>query len=160
MTKKAEQFRLNREQRDKLIQEFGLLSREKVFLEQTLREQQQQAIAESEELFLELLEVLDTLEFLRNYMSEHKDAVPPSWQRLIKSLKSLEKKLLNSLQKRGVQPIDFQGIQPDFNLCKVVERETRNDLENQTITKIIRRGFHVGDKLLRPVEVITSKTEK
>ncbi len=27
------------------------------------------------------------------------------------------------------------------------------------ITKIVRRGFHLGEKILRPTEVITSKPE-
>ena len=160
MNKKTEVFRFNKEQRNQLIQEFGSILREKVILQQTLREQQQQALADSEELFLELLEVLDSLEFLHNYMSENQESIPTSWQRLPKSLKSVENKLLNILQKRGVKSIDFQDTQPDFRLCKVVDREIRNDLPNQTITKVILRGFNVGDKLLRSIEVITSKTEK
>ncbi|MFM6191463.1 nucleotide exchange factor GrpE [Planktothrix sp.] len=29
----------------------------------------------------------------------------------------------------------------------------------QTITKVVRQGFRVKDKVLRPIEVITSKLE-
>ncbi len=73
------------------------------------------------------------------------------------SLDSIQRMLLFILEQRQVHPIDFQGNQPNFNLCQVLGREVRNDLEDQTITKIVRRGFHWGDKLLRPVEVITSQ---
>lgn len=56
-------------------------------------------------------------------------------------------------------PIELEGTQPDFDLSRVVDREVRADLPDQTITKILRRGFRLGEKILRPTEVITSKTE-
>lgn len=39
----------------------------------------------------------------------------------------------------------------------MVGREKGEDLEEQTITKVVRQGFRVEDKVLRPIEVITSK---
>ena len=160
MIKNNERLRLSGEQREQLIQEIGSLLKVKYRLVQTLREQQQQANAESEELFLELIELFDALEFLHNYVSDNLESLQPSGQHLLNFIVSIESKLLNILQKREVQLIDFQDTHPDFRYCKVVDIEVRNDLENQTITKIIRRGFIMGDKILRPVEVIVSKTEE
>ncbi|WP_414542507.1 nucleotide exchange factor GrpE [Nostoc sp. CCY0012] len=160
MTKEPEIFKLSQEQRDKLLQEVSYLLKEKFLLKQALREQQQLTSEAKEELFLDLLELLDALEFLQNYVTEHIESVPTSWASLAKSLASIEKKFLALLSRRQVKPIDFQDSQPDFNLCKVVDIEIRNDLENQTVTKIVRRGFRINDKLLRSVEVITSKTQK
>lgn len=74
---------------------------------------------------------------------------------------AVNRKFLSILAKRHVLPIEIelQSTQPDFNLCRVVDREERNDLANQTITKIVRRGFSLGEKTLRPTEIITSKSE-
>ncbi|MBA3923378.1 MAG: nucleotide exchange factor GrpE [Nostocaceae cyanobacterium] len=150
-------FKLSHEQRDRLLQEVGNLLKERGVLQQSVREQQAKTTTANEELFLELLEVVDTLEFLLNYVANHEPS-PQSWERLPKSLASIEKKLLMILERRQVNSIDFSATQPDFTLCRVVDREVRSDLENQTITKVVRRGFRLGNKLLRPIEVITSKT--
>ncbi|MBW4665180.1 MAG: nucleotide exchange factor GrpE [Chroococcus sp. CMT-3BRIN-NPC107] len=62
------------------------------------------------------------------------------------------------IQEEQVIQVKLKGTQPDFNLCRVVDREVRADLPEQTITKILRQGFHLGKKVLRPTEVITSKS--
>jgi molecular chaperone GrpE len=46
---------------------------------------------------------------------------------------------------------------PNFEFCRVVDREIRDDIEEQTITKIVRQGFQLDNQTLRPIEVITSK---
>lgn len=152
----TELFQISRQQRDRLQQELSTLLKQRVSLQQALREQQEQTAAASEALFLELLEVVDALECLRNAFAEHPEPNPQLWRRLPKSLGSIEQKLLGILAQRQVTPLDFQATQPDFNCCRVVDREIRTDLEPQTITQIVRQGFTCGDKLLRPVEVITS----
>ncbi|MEB3150269.1 MAG: nucleotide exchange factor GrpE [Sphaerospermopsis sp.] len=53
--------------------------------------------------------------------------------------------------------MELESQEPDFNLCRVVDREERTDVPDQTITKIVRRGFRWGEKIIRPTEVITAK---
>ncbi|MBD2355904.1 nucleotide exchange factor GrpE [Tolypothrix sp. FACHB-123] len=160
MIKNHKKFKLNEGEREHVLQEISSLLKIKFALKQTIHQQQQQAHAESEELFLELIEFFDALEFLHNYMSENLESLNPSGQHLLATIANIENQLLQILQKQAVQLIDFQENQPDFRYCKVVDIEVRNDLENQTITKIIRRGFSMGDKILRPVEVIVSKIQE
>jgi molecular chaperone GrpE len=93
------------------------------------------------------------------YMANNPDPSPQFIQRLPKSVGNVQKKLLNILGKRQVTPIELEGNQPDFEVCKVVDREIKPDLSPQTITKVVRQGFRVNDKVLRPIEVITSKLE-
>ncbi|WP_231866921.1 nucleotide exchange factor GrpE [Anabaena sp. 4-3] len=150
---------LTSEQREKLIAEFSNLQKQNTLLQQTLREQQTQAAANREDLFLELLEVTDALEALLNYLENNPEPNPEIFQRLPKSVGIVYRKFLSVLSKRQVVPIELSGNQPDFNLCRVVDREVRNDVEEQTITKIVRPGFMIGEKVLRPTEVITSKSE-
>lgn len=157
MNQKTEKLTLSEEQRNQLLKELGSLLKENMALKQELREQEKNHQAFNEELFLEMLEVFDSLEFLVTYLAENSDKNPQFFKRLPKSLATTQKKLLTVLARRGVTLIDFQETKPDFSLCQVVDREVRNDLEEQTITKIVRSGFLVNQKTLRPVEVITAK---
>ncbi|MBR8833943.1 MAG: nucleotide exchange factor GrpE [Stigonema ocellatum SAG 48.90 = DSM 106950] len=149
-------YLLTQEQRDLLLQEMSSLLKQNVLCQQSLREQKTQAAANIEDLFLELLEVTDALESLLNYLENNPDPSLEFLQRLPRSVKGVHRKFLNVLGKRQVLPIELQSNQPDFNLCRVVDREFRTDVEDQTITKIVRQGFLLGEKVLRPTEVITS----
>lgn len=150
-------LKLSDEQRKQLQEELGSLLKQRMSLKQALQQQGEKTIAEKEELFLELLEIFDSLEFFLNYMAENPDSNPKFFKRLFKSLNTVQKKLLNILERRQVQPITLQDTKPDYSVCQVVDCELRQDLEEQTITKVVRQGFKIEDKVLRPVEVITSK---
>jgi molecular chaperone GrpE len=150
---------ITQEMRDLLVQEIGTLKQQKVSLQQSLREQQTQAAAATEDLFLELLEVGDALEALLEYLTNNSNPSPEFIQRLPRSLGAVHRKFLSVLKKRQVVSIELEGTQPDFNLCRVVDREVRTDLADQTITKIVRQGFTLGEKILRPAEIITSKPD-
>lgn len=159
MFKTSQDYILSQERRHELLEKLGTLEKEKVSLQQSLREQQTQSTAMIEDLFLELLEVGDGLEALLNYLENNPDLTPEFIQRLPRSIAAVHRKFLNVLKKRQVSPIELEGTQPDFNLCRVVDQEIRTDLEEQTITKIVLGGFRCGEKILRPAEVITSLTE-
>ncbi|MGI8502096.1 MAG: nucleotide exchange factor GrpE [Hassallia sp.] len=159
MSKTSPNLILTQEKRNEVIEKLGTLEKEKVSLQQSLREQQTQSTATIEDLFLELLEVGDGLEGLLNYLENNPDLTPEFIQRLPRYIGAVHRKFLNVLKKRQVFPIELEGRQPDFNLCRVVDREIRTDLEEQTITKIVLTGFRCGEKILRPAEVITSRTE-
>jgi molecular chaperone GrpE len=72
---------------------------------------------------------------------------------------AVNRKFLSVLGKRQLVPIELESQEPDFNLCRVVDQEERTDVPDQTITKIVRRGFRWGEKILRPTEVITAKAK-
>lgn len=159
MSDAPQTYVLSQELRDQLQQELETLYKQNVSLQQSLRSQQTQAVAAAEDLFIELLEVGDSLEALLDYLANNPNPSPEFIQRLPKSLGAVQRKFLSVLKKRQVVPIELQGTQPDFNLCRVVDREIRADLPDQTITKTVRRGFSLDEKILRPTEVITSKPE-
>ena len=159
MFKTSQDYILSQERRHELLEKLGTLEKEKVSLQQSLREQQTQSTAMIEDLFLELLEVGDGLEALLNYLENNPDLTPEFIQRLPRSIAAVHRKFLNVLKKRQVSPIELEGTQPDFNLCRVVDQEIRTDLEEHTITEIVLGGFRWGEKILRPAEVITSLTE-
>lgn len=151
-----EQYCLTPKQREELLEELKALLKDKFSLEQKVREQISQSNAEKEQLFLELLELFDGLESLITYLQENPEPNPRFIKRLPKSLGSLQKKLLTILRRREVTVIEHSSPTPDYQTCQVRDREIRNDLEENTITKIVRQGFWSNGKILRPVEVITS----
>lgn len=151
---------LTTEQREYLLTKLGKLMKSKISLQQSLSEQREIAIATNEELYLELLEVSDALESIVDYLTQQPELTPQQTKRLPKSLTSIQNKLLTVLERRQVSAIDFQGTKPDSGLCRVVDCETRDDVEEQTITKVVRRGFRFRGKVLRPIEVITAKRQQ
>jgi molecular chaperone GrpE len=126
-------------------------------LKQALRQQEQKFQAEKERMFLELLEVFDALEYPIDYLKNNPEVSLQFIKRLPKSLATIQQKLSIALARQQVTPIVIEDATPDFSCCQVVGREDRTDLADQTITKVVRQGFRYGDKILRPVEIITAK---
>lgn len=159
MSRTSQNLILTQEYREQLIEKIGNLEKENMLLNQSLREQETKSVASSEDLFLELLEVGDALETLLEYLTNNSELTPEICQRLPRNIGAIHRKLLNVLKKRQISPIKLEETQPDFNLCRVVDREIRTDVPEQTITKIVRREFRNRETILRPAEVITSKLE-
>ena len=158
MSDAPQSYILKLEERDRIQEELKTLYKERVLLQQSVREQQTQAASATEDLCLELLEVGDALEALLGYLTNNPNPSAEFLQRLPRSMGAVHRKFLSVLAKRQVLPIELVGTLPDFDLCRVVDREVRADLPDQTITKVLRQGFHLGNKVLRPTEVITSKS--
>jgi len=153
-----QRFLITKKLRDDIIATISNLQRANALFIQEKREQKLQVEMEFTELFLELLEVHDSLESVIGYLSEYPDANSKFVKRLIKSLDGLQRKLLKSLSKRGISEITINQEQAlDYSICKVVDREYRTDLPDKTLIKIVKKGFYFKDKVLRPVEVITSQ---
>lgn len=159
MSNVSQTYILSSELRDSVVEQISSFQKQNVLLQQSLREQQTQSEASLEDLFLEILEVGDALLSLMTYLENNPNPSPEFIQRLPKSVATVHRKFLSVLRKRQVIPIEIEDTQPDFNLCRVVDREVRTDVADQTITKIVRQGFRLGDKVLRPTEVITSQSD-
>ncbi|BAQ61255.1 heat shock protein GrpE [Geminocystis sp. NIES-3708] len=152
---------ITKQQRDDLLKENEKLLKEKTKLQQTVKIQQQENEAKAEALYEEMLDIYDSLEFLINYLDtnlQDDNFNPKAFKRLPKFTASVQEKLLTILSRREVEKIDFNGNIPDFSVCQVVDREIRDDIPDQTITKIVRQGFKMKEKILRYVEVITAKS--
>jgi molecular chaperone GrpE len=152
-------FELCKEEKVKIQKEMGDALKEIASLKQSLRQKEQYFLSEKEQIFIELLEVFDAMESPLDYLKNNLEIDPLFVKRLPKSLGNVQEKLSILLEKRQVIRIDIQGDKPDFTCCQVVDREERDDLEDQTITKVVRQGFRLGNKVLRPVEIITSKSQ-
>ena len=161
MKNHQENLQLSLEKREILLTEITQLLKTKTKLEQTVKIQQQENEAEKEALYSELLDIFDSLEFLINYLDsnlQEENFNPKAFKRLPKFVTTIKNNLVALLSRREVEKIDFNGDNPDFSVCKVVDREIREDIPEQSITKIVRQGFKIKEKILRYVEVITAKS--
>ncbi|WP_017295096.1 nucleotide exchange factor GrpE [Geminocystis herdmanii] len=157
-----ENLNISLKQRDELLKEIEDLLKTKTKLQQTVKIQQQENEAKEEALYGELLDIFDSLEFLINYLDKNlqeENVNQKALKRLPKFTASMQEKLLTILSRRGVEKIDFNGDIPDFSICQVVDREEREDIPDRTVTKIVRQGFKIKEKILRYVEVITAKSK-
>jgi molecular chaperone GrpE len=141
------------------INQISALLKSERLLKQIVENEKDKNQSFQEELFLELLEIFDSLESLLSYLEENPEPSSRFIKRLPKSIGAVQKKLLTILERKNVNLIELQDLKPDFKVCQVVDQEIRNDVEEHTITKIVRQGFKIGENTLRPVEIITAKKE-
>jgi molecular chaperone GrpE len=150
-------YQITATQRTEIETSIDQLIKENAALQAKLQQQQAAVASANNSLFLELLGVVDALDYLCNYLADHPEPPPAFQQRLPNSLRSISNKLEDSLAGCGVKSIDVPLNTPaDFTVCAAVSREVHSDLPPQSVIKVSRRGFTVGTAVLRSAEVIVS----
>jgi molecular chaperone GrpE len=144
---------LDREQQQQTIDRLGSLLKERLVLQQSLAKQSAATTASNEQLFLELLELFDTLESLIDYFQNNNKLTERTLERLPKSLATIQSKLLATLSRRNVQKIELTDIAADSPLCQIIDAQINPQIATPTVTKVVRQGFKIGERLLRPVEI-------
>jgi molecular chaperone GrpE len=74
-----------------------------------------------------------------------------------KGVELIHAKLNDLLRKRGVRPIETLGTDFDPNLHQAVIHESSPDHREGEVIGELRRGYVIGDKLLRPAMVKVAK---
>jgi molecular chaperone GrpE len=74
-----------------------------------------------------------------------------------KGVELIHAKLNNLLRKRGVRPIETLGTDFDPNLHQAVIHESSPDHREGEVIGELRRGYLIGDRLLRPAMVKVAK---
>ena len=69
----------------------------------------------------------------------------------------IHSKLLDVLRKRGVRQIDALGADFDPNIHQAVMHESSPDARDGEVIGELRKGYMLGDKLLRPAMVKVAK---
>ncbi len=68
----------------------------------------------------------------------------------------LYKQIGSVLSRVGVVPIESKGRKFDPHLHEAITREESSEHEDNTVLLELRRGYLLGDRLLRPAQVIVS----
>ena len=98
-----------------------------------------------------LTELIDLNEILKK---AYEDKNPKQGLKLI--LNNLEK----FFEKEHIRYIDCMGKSFDHGLHHAVTTVEKNDCENDTIVEEVKKGYMIGDSLLRPSQVIVAKRKE
>jgi molecular chaperone GrpE len=74
-----------------------------------------------------------------------------------KGVELIHAKLHDLLKKQGVRPIDAVGADFDPNLHQAVVHEESNEHRDGEVIAELRKGYMIGDRLLRPAMVKVAK---
>jgi len=123
------------------------------YRKRTDRERRELSEAASIDLVRELLPVIDDLErALDAPVSENEAA-----QRYRRGVELIHRQMLEVLRKRGVETFDVIGHDFDPSWHEAVANEPAAGRRDGEITAEIRRGFRIGQRLLRPAQVRVAK---
>jgi molecular chaperone GrpE len=125
------------------------------FRKRTLREKNELYQRANEDLMEELLPVIDHLDLALQSAGEHGGAQAADAS-FVEGVRLVATQLLSALGKFGLSPLDAEGQVFDHNLHEAIAHLPSSDVpENRVITQT-RRGYKLGDRLLRPVQVVVS----
>jgi molecular chaperone GrpE len=124
------------------------------FRRRTERERQSLSDAAAADLLTELLPIVDDLE--RALQAEAGSEGADAYRR---GVELIHRQLSDLLRKRGVRPVEALGADFDPNFHQAVAHEPAAGRREGEVIEDYRRGYMLGDKLLRPSMVKVAKGE-
>lgn len=100
----------------------------------------------------ELLPVVDNLERALEAAGAN-DAAKP----IIEGVELTLKSLTDALQKNGVAPVDPMGEPFDPQTAQAMSMVENTDVEPNTVTAVMQKGYSLNGRLIRPAMVMVSK---
>jgi molecular chaperone GrpE len=122
------------------------------FRKRTERERQSFSESVAAELLQELLAPVDDLE-----RALQADAGPEGAQAYRRGVELIHRQLTELLRKRGVRPIEALGADFDPHFHQAVSYEPAAGHRDGEVIEEFRRGYMLGDRLLRPTMVKVAK---
>ena len=115
-----------------------------------LREKDELYRRATEDLMAELLPVLDHLEMALKAAEDRAD------DPFVQGVRLVGDQLMTALGKHGLAPIDAAGEPFDPNLHEAVSHLPSPDTDENHVMVQTRRGYRLGDRLLRAAQVVVS----
>ena len=122
------------------------------YRKRTERERVQLSEAAAADLIEELLPLIDDLERALNA-----DAGSEGAAAIRRGVELIQRQLLETLRKRGVKPIQALGEDFDPHFHQAVAHEPAEGHREGEVIEEFRRGYMLGDRLLRPAMVKVAK---
>lgn len=123
------------------------------YRKRTERERRELADRTVEAFLLDLVAVADDFE-----RALGADAGGGSLEAYRQGVELTHRRLLDLLSRRGVTPIEAIGADFDPNLHQAVTTEPAGDRRDGEVTGQLRRGYMIGERLLRPAMVKVART--
>ena len=133
---------------DRLLRKTAEFDNYRKRVERERREQADQAVVN---LLQQLLQVVDDFDLARQVEAGEEAAG------YRKGVELIHAKLHDLLRKHGVRPIEAVGADFDPNIHQAVLHESSPDHREGEVIGELRRGYMLGDRLLRPAMVKVAK---
>jgi molecular chaperone GrpE len=125
------------------------------FRKRTDKEKLDSSLLAKSSVMMEFLPIVDAceraLESLNNAKVEN-----TTIEQYREGVQLLYKQLNDTLSRLGVETVKAEGEQFDPHLHEALSREPNAELNENTITRVLRRGYLYHGRLLRPAQVIVS----
>ena len=106
----------------------------------------------NETIFRQLLTVVDNLE--RAIFSTKENLNKGG---LLEGVKLTHKEIIKLFETFNVKPVEAENQLFDPNFHQAVTQEETNDLPENTVSKVLQKGYLLYDRLIRPAMVVVSK---
>ncbi len=108
-----------------------------------------------EKLALDVLEILDNFEraLEMGRASEDKDSILQGVEMIYRELKRI-------LEKHHIYEIEVEGKEFDPYTAEAVETQPSSDYPPNTVIRVIRKGYRLHEKVIRPARVVVSVSEE
>lgn len=135
--------------RDQLLRQAAEFDNYRKRVERERREQADQTVVD---LLQQLLAIVD--DFERALLADAREE-PEAYRR---GVELIHKQLLDVLRRRGVRPIEALGTNFDPHVHQAVTEEVSSTHRDGEVVEELRRGYTMGDRLLRPAMVKVAKS--
>lgn len=112
------------------------------------RDQAQSALNLKGEIIKKYLPIVDDLELALKSRPQEGEAA--AWAN---GIELIYRKLQTILENEGVQTIASSGQPFDPNIHQAITHEASPDYDSETIIEVVRQGYMVGERVLRPALV-------
>jgi len=106
----------------------------------------------NEVLIKELIPVIDNLERAIEHAEKSEEG-----KGIIEGVRITLNEFLKVLERSGVERVDAVGKKFDPNFHEALFQEEREDMEPETVTSELQKGYTLNGRLLRPARVAVSK---
>ncbi len=121
------------------------------FKKRTIRERNETYRRANEDIMEELLPVLDHMELAMNAAAQHS-----ADEGIVEGFRLVSEQLRAALGKFGLRPIDATDTEFDHNLHEAISHLPSPDVAENHVIAMTRRGYKLGDYLLRAAQVVVS----
>jgi len=104
----------------------------------------------------DILRVADNLGFAMMSVSEDARKEDQNLDNLYVGIDMTMKELLSVFEAQGIKPVPAQGEPFDHNIHEAVQQVEDPDVPANTVMQVLRGGFTIQDRLLRPAQVVVS----
>ena len=122
------------------------------FKKRLTREKEEYLKFATEGVLADLLPILDNLDLALVHGREN-----PACKDLVQGVEMTRAVFLDSMKRHGLELVGAEGQPFDPALHEAVGQESRDDMDEGSVCRLLQKGYRLKDRLLRPARVLVSR---